>query len=159
MTSFWKIVASVSFSQFMANLEQSRSQILEAYCVKLLFSLIATFYITKTKNRTKKFLNSHTIALSKSTIFAKNADFLEETADISKIKRVLVLNSKRYIILALHIWVYLRTKFKVSRIILTSFTQEGHFTQLSSPPQSKPIKCPILFPTSKYPIKSPLKCR
>ena len=35
--------------------------------------------------------SSHTITLSKSTIFAKNTDFLQKNADISKIKWVLVL--------------------------------------------------------------------
>ena len=40
--------------QFMANLEQSRSRILDAQSVKHTFSLPATFYLTKTENRTKK---------------------------------------------------------------------------------------------------------
>ena len=38
-----------------------------------------TFYITKTENRSKKSLtSSHTIAVSKGTIVAKNADFLQK---------------------------------------------------------------------------------
>ena len=40
----------------MANLEQSGSRIPEAQPVKLIFSLIATFYLTKTENKTKKSL-------------------------------------------------------------------------------------------------------
>ena len=47
---------SESFFQFMANLEQFGSRILDAESVKLIFSLIVTFYITKTENRTKKSL-------------------------------------------------------------------------------------------------------
>ena len=43
--------------------------------VKLTFSLKVTFYLTKTENRTRKCLAKlSTIALSKGTIFVKNAD-------------------------------------------------------------------------------------
>ena len=56
MTSCWEIVTSLSFFQFMANLEPSRSQIPDAWSVKLTFSLTITFYLTKTENRTKKSL-------------------------------------------------------------------------------------------------------
>ena len=55
-----------------------------------MFSLIVTFYLTKTENRAKKH-SSHTIALSKGPIFAKNGDFLQKNTDISKIKRALLL--------------------------------------------------------------------
>ena len=51
-----KIVTSLSFFQFMANLEQSGSQIPDAESAKLMFSLIVTFYLTKSENRTKKSL-------------------------------------------------------------------------------------------------------
>ena len=45
--------------------------------------MVCSFYILKT---TKKIWHSfHTIALSKGVIFAKNADFLQKNADISKI--------------------------------------------------------------------------
>ena len=67
----------------MADLEPSRSHILDAWSVILIFSLIATFYITKTENRTKKSL-AQLSSLSEDTIFAKNADFLQNNADISK---------------------------------------------------------------------------
>ena len=67
----------------MADLEPFRSHILDAWSVILIFSLIATFYITKTENRTKKSL-AQLSNLSKDTIFAKNADFLQNNADISK---------------------------------------------------------------------------
>ena len=67
-----EIMTSLSFFQFMANLEQSEGRIPDAQSLKLLFSLIATFYLTKTENRTKKSLTHyHAIALSKGTIFTK----------------------------------------------------------------------------------------
>ena len=53
MTSCRKIVTSLSFFQFMANLEQSESQIPDAETVKIMFFLIVTFDLTKTENRTK----------------------------------------------------------------------------------------------------------
>ena len=56
MTSCQKIVTLLSFFQFMSSLEQSGSWIPDADSVKLIFSLIVTFYITKTENRTKKSL-------------------------------------------------------------------------------------------------------
>ena len=43
----------LSFFQFMANLEQSGCRIPDTWCVKLKFSIIVTFYLTKTKNRAK----------------------------------------------------------------------------------------------------------
>ena len=49
-------------------------------------------YLTKTENRTKNLKNSfNTIALSKDNIFVKKDNFLQKNAEISKIKRVLVL--------------------------------------------------------------------
>ena len=72
MTSCQKIVMSLSFYQFMVNLEQSGCQIPDASSVNLIFSLIVICYLTKTENRTKKKTNTaHTLALSKGTIFAK----------------------------------------------------------------------------------------
>ena len=56
MASCLEIVTSLSFFQFMANLEQSGSWILDPQSVKLMFSLIVTFYLTKIENRTKKYL-------------------------------------------------------------------------------------------------------
>ena len=47
MTSCWKIVTSVPISQFLANLKQAGSRIPNAYSVKLMFSLIVVFYLTK----------------------------------------------------------------------------------------------------------------
>ena len=47
----------IVFLQFIANLQQSGNQILNAQPVKLTFSLIVTFYLLKTENRTKKSLS------------------------------------------------------------------------------------------------------
>ena len=49
MTSCQQIMMPLSFFRFMANLEQSRNQIPDAWSVKLKLSLIATFYFTKTQ--------------------------------------------------------------------------------------------------------------
>ena len=49
--------------------------------------------------------------------------FSKKNADVSKIKRALVLKGMK-----LHMCVYLRAKFQVSSIILTSFRQGGSFT-------------------------------
>ena len=46
----------ILFSQFIANLKQSRKQIPNAWYIKLTFSLKIIFYLTKTENRTKKSL-------------------------------------------------------------------------------------------------------
>ena len=51
-----QIVTSWSFFQFMANLEQSGSRIPDAWSVKFKFSIIETFNLTKSENRTKKSL-------------------------------------------------------------------------------------------------------
>ena len=56
MTSCRKIVTSLSFFQFTANLEQSGSRIPDVESAKLMFSLKVTFYLTKTENRTKRSL-------------------------------------------------------------------------------------------------------
>ena len=54
IASCQKIVKSLLFFQFMANLGQSGSQIPDEQSVKFIFSLTVTFYLTKTENRTKK---------------------------------------------------------------------------------------------------------
>ena len=56
ITSCQLIVLSLSFFQFMVNLELSGSRVSDAYSVKLTFSSKVTFYVTKTENRTKKSL-------------------------------------------------------------------------------------------------------
>ena len=56
MTSYRKIVTSLSIFLFMANLDQSGSRIPDTESVKLIFSLTVTFYLTKIESRTKKTL-------------------------------------------------------------------------------------------------------
>ena len=112
--------------------------------MKLTFSLMVTFYLTKTENRTKKFQTqlSH-YCFEKGPIFAKKRWFLEKNANISKIKKALIL--KAYF-LKLHLCVNLRTKFEDFSIILASFRQgEGNFTP---PPPATPQKEPLKSPPS-----------
>ena len=45
--------------------------------------------------------------------------------------------------------VYLRAKFEVSSIILTSFRQGGNFTPPPPPPQNKALKSPPRLGLSK----------
>ena len=56
MSSCRKIVTSLSFMQFIANLEQSGSQIRDAQSAKLMIPSKVTFYLTKTEIKTKKSL-------------------------------------------------------------------------------------------------------
>ena len=86
-----KIVTSLPFFQFTANLEQSGSWIPDTKSVKLIFSLMVTFCPTKTESRSKKFLTQlpH-YCFDKSTILATNVDFLQKNADISKNEKALV---------------------------------------------------------------------
>ena len=93
------------------------------HSVKLKISIIVTFYLKtlKTENRTKKNSNnSHTITLIEGAIFTKKCCFLQKKMLTSAKRRGSC--TKRYIF-----WnykcVYLRTKFQVSIIILTSFRQ------------------------------------
>ena len=51
-----KIVTSLPFLQYMANSEQSKSRILDALSVKLIFLLIVIFYLAKTEIMSKKSL-------------------------------------------------------------------------------------------------------
>ena len=83
--SCWQIVTSLSFFQFMANLEQSKIWIPDAESVKVTFSLRVTFYLTKTENRIKNLYHiSHNIALNKGFIITKKCYFLQRNADLSK---------------------------------------------------------------------------
>ena len=56
LTSRQKIVTSLSFFGFLANLEQSRGRIPDKESAKVMFSVKGTFRLTKTENRTKKSL-------------------------------------------------------------------------------------------------------
>ena len=56
MTSCRKIVTSLSFFEFLANLEQSGGRIPDTDSAEVMFSVTVTFCLTKTENRTKKSL-------------------------------------------------------------------------------------------------------
>ena len=56
LTSCQKIVTPFSFFEFLTNLEQSGGQIPDTESAKVMFSVIVTFCLTKTENRTKKSL-------------------------------------------------------------------------------------------------------
>ena len=72
----------VIYFPFMANLHPSKSRISDPWSIKLIFSLTITFYLSKTENRTEKFLTPlHTIALSKGEkvlSLPKMLDFLQK---------------------------------------------------------------------------------
>ena len=53
---YHKIVTSLSFFGFLANLEQSGGRISETESAKVILSVIRTFCLTETENRTKKSL-------------------------------------------------------------------------------------------------------
>ena len=53
-TSCWKIVTSLSFLEFLTKLKQSGGRILDTESATVMFSIIVTFCLTKTENRTKK---------------------------------------------------------------------------------------------------------
>ena len=138
MTSYQQIVTSLAFFQFMDNLEQFGSWIRknDLICGNFIFIKINTFCLTKTENRAKKSLTQlshYCFEYKHYTIFAKkNLKKKKKLASTKKgTKEVLVY------FLKLHMCVYLRTKFKVSSIILTSFRQWSNFT---SPLQNKPLK-------------------
>ena len=76
----------MSFFQFMANLQTSGSGIPDAWSIKLTFSFIVIFYVTKISNTTLILL-----LWVKVLFLPKNSDFLQKNADISKIKGVWVL--------------------------------------------------------------------
>ena len=61
-----------NYGQFM---EQSGKQIPDAWYVKLTFSSVVTFNLTKTENRER---SSYTIALSKGTIFNKHCNISQK---------------------------------------------------------------------------------
>ena len=56
MTSCRKIVTSLSFFRFFANLEQFGGQIPDTESAKAMFLVMVTFCLTETENRTKKSL-------------------------------------------------------------------------------------------------------
>ena len=120
-------MTSLPFCQFTASLELSRSRIPDVQPVKLRFSLIVTFYLTKTENRTKNSLKQSIAVRCSCLFFPKNAD-------ISKIKRALVRKWK------LHMCAYLHAKFQVSSTVLTRFREEVILPPPSSPTSKRSPK-------------------
>ena len=133
MISCRQILTPLSFFWFMANLEQSRSRTLGVWSVKLRFSLVAFFYLTKTENRAKNLkCSSHIIALNKVL-------YLTKMLTSANLKGFCYW--KAYF-LKLNIRLYLRVKFQVSSIIVTSFRQGDNFTLHSTAKRTpkKPTK-------------------
>ena len=130
----------------MANLEQSGSRMLDVYSVKLTFSLIVFFYLTKTKSKTKKsFTTTENRTKNSPTqlshyCFEQRYYFCQKCRIFAKT----VMTSaklrgswyKKYFFWICRC-VYLRTKCQVSSIILTSFRQRVIFCP---PPQNEPLK-------------------
>ena len=88
-----QIMMSSSFFWLMVDLEQSGTWILDPWSMILKFSLIATFYFAKKVKIELKNLyhSSHTTALSIQLLFLQKNDFLQINTDVSKTKRVLIL--------------------------------------------------------------------
>ena len=125
-TKFWddvmsEIVTSLPFSfygQFGAILKPDFGRIV---CKTYIFINSNPFILQKLKTELKNLWhNCHTIALSKGTILTIKRWFFAKNADISKIKRALVLNG--IFSETTYLFTYV-PKFKVSSIILTSFRQ------------------------------------
>ena len=70
----------------MANLGQSRCQVLDVWFVKPTLLLIIAFYLTETEK-----LSSRALALGKDTVFAKNMLIFCKNNNIRKIEEVSVL--------------------------------------------------------------------
>ena len=74
-----EIVTSLSFSRFLANLEQSGGRIPDTESAEVMFSVTVTFCLTKTEKKLKNLWHSsHTIALSNGTFLDKKRYFLQK---------------------------------------------------------------------------------
>ena len=124
------------FFEFTASLEEFRCRISDIWSVKLIFSLIVTFYLTKTEKRTKKSLTqlSHHCFEYRYYFGQKTLiSWKKENADIRS------LVTKRYIFWN-YICVYLRAKFEVSNTILVSFRHWRRVGYPSPTPKRNPKK-------------------
>ena len=132
MTSCSIIVTSLSFFRFLTNFELFGSRIPDAQSIKLTFLLIVTFYLTKTERKIKKSLTqlSHRYFEQRYYFCQKMLIFCKKMLTSAKLSGPWY---QKVYFLKLHMCVYLRTKFEVSSIILTSFKQRGYFTPPSSP--------------------------
>ena len=124
LISYQQTATSLSFSQFMANLPPSTSWIPDAWSIKLICSLIVTFYLTEPANRTKKSLTALLLLFWVKLLFLPKKNVLQKIkkSDINKINEVLVIKG---IFSELNVCVYFHRKFQVSNIILTSWWQGG----------------------------------
>ena len=93
VTSCRQIVKSLAFSQFMANLQPSVSRMQDAWSITLTIPSIATFYLTKSENRTEKSLTQVSCYCFEYRSFfcKKMLIFCKRSVDTSKINGVLVL--------------------------------------------------------------------
>ena len=83
----WQML--LSNFRLMTDLEQSGRWIPDAWSVKLKFSLMVAFYLTKTKNRSEKSNTSLILLLSIKVLFLpKNADSLEKMLTLAKLKEI-----------------------------------------------------------------------
>ena len=134
--SCWRIVTLFPFFEFTASLEEFRCRISDTWSVKLIFSLIVTFYLTKTEKRTKKSLTQRSHHCFEYRYYFGQKTLIswkKENADIRS------LVTKRYIFWN-YICVYLRAKFEVSSALATSF-RLGEII-LPPPPTSKALERP-----------------
>lgn len=92
----------------MVDLEESESQIPNAWSVIITFSLITTFYPTKNENRTKKSSTQPSYYWLK-----KKLPFWSKTADC--LQKVRGSCQHKVYFLALRMLLYLRAKLQVSR--------------------------------------------
>ena len=87
MTSCQKIVMSLLFFWFLAKLEQSRYRIPDTESAKVMFLVIATFFLTKLKIELKHPKHSfHTITLRKGTFMDKKHKFFEKMLTSAKLR-------------------------------------------------------------------------
>ena len=144
LTSCQKIVTSQSLFGFLANLEQSGGRIPDTESAKVMFSVIVTFCLTKTKNRTKKSLTelSHYCFQQRYIFGQKVLIFCKKMLTSAKLRGA---RHQQAYFLKLNMSVYFRAKFEVPSIILTGFRQEGggrvvNFTSPSPTSKQSPKK-------------------
>ena len=137
MTSCQKIVTSLSFSGFLANLEQSGWRIPDTESAKAMLSVIVTFCLKKTENRTKKSLTqlSHYFFQWRYFLGEKTLIFCKKKLTLGKWRGP---SYQKAYFLKLKTDLYLRAKFEVSSVILWSFRQGVIHPRL--PPSKEPLK-------------------
>ena len=142
ITSCQKVVTSLPFFQFTANLEQS------AQSVKLTFSLIVTFYLTKTESRNKISLTqlSHYSFEQRYYIGQKTLIFCKEMLTSAKLRESCYL--KVYFSKLLKLYVCVLTCQILSFQHNSNEIQTegvGSFTPHTQTPQNKPLKSPKVY--------------